>query len=376
MKDNFKDSVGYRNPVVPFFGGDIEEDYKNDEYVNVLCALLKENAPELLSRFRYIVIESAKRSEEEKKELDRMEADKFKLLGEIEVQEDKLDYELAQIPKEPGEDRLQTVLTIGLSIFMVVGVAKLFDISATEIFKLDDINSILIFLASVCAAASINIGERKAIESHTKYVFDEERYTSTIAIGETTEKMIDGKTVERSRPAEKKRKLNPAIYIAGAILVCETAFVSLGFLSTIPISTAQPADPMLSSLKTVATIAASALAGLVNIALAWGSALQKASWERENLKSKKKIVDEHFSSESVFVSKRQLNDLEKRIIKKEKEVELARKLSVEEHVRFSQDLADRLRPKHFGVDTPTSTMPTSTYTNGSKRQPQSQTSKR
>lgn len=367
MKDDFKDSMGYRNPVVPFFGEDIEENYENDEYVNVLCDLLKVNAPELLSRFRYIVIESAKRSEQSRKELIQMEEDRFKMIGEIHAQEDKLDYELTQLSKEPGESKWQPVLTIvltvGLSIFMIVGVAKLFNVPAEDIFKPDDINDVLMLAVSIFAAASINIGERQAIESHTKYMFDVERHAS---MPDTSNPL--GDVVEQSRPAVRKWKLNPAFYVAAAILICETAFVSLGFLSTKNPFTAQP----MSNVEVVAVIAAAALAGLVNIALAWGNALQKASWERENLQLKKEIVNKHFSSASNFSSKQQLNDLEKRISKKEKEVELTKKLSVEEHVRFSQDLADHIIPKHFGVDTSISTH---MYSNGSKRQTQPKASK-
>lgn len=358
MKDNFEDTMKYRNPVVPFFGENIGEDYTNDQYVNVLCDLLKENAPELLSRFKYIVIESAKRSEAEKTELVDMEEAKFKLIGDIQAQEDKLDYELTQLPNKPGEGRWQSVLSIvltaGLSVFMVVGVANLFSVSPGDIFRPDNL---FVLMISIFAAASINLGERKTIESHTKYIFDVERYYADLEASKAT-----GETVGSSRPPANNRRLNPAIYVAGAILVCETAFVSLGFLSTPSFSTAQPIDPV---LKNTGIIAASALAGLVNIALAWGDALQKASWERENLRLKKDIVNKHFSSESIFVSKQQLNDLEKRIAKKEKAVELARKLSVEEHIRFSQDLSDYLIsiPKHFGVEKST---PTYAYTNGSK----------
>lgn len=345
MKKEFSIPTQQRSPVVPFFGEEIGEDYKDDEYLNVLCELLKGNAPDLLSRFKYIVIESSNQWMERKKELKELEEERFELIGKIQCQEEKLDYYLTQLPEEPTENKWQMLLTAGLAVFMVVGVAKLFNKFPDDLIRINQLQNAVVLAISLIAATAINIAERKAVENHVKYTFDSIRQSDTAK----SEGNSDTDNSKLPQLHSRKPAWNPAIYVAVAILLCETAFVSLGFMSTPDFSSSQTSS---SALENIAIIAASALAGLVNIALAWGSALQRATWERENFKKRKEIVESHFSDDLTFSSKEQLYDLEKRIEKKEREVERDRELSVEEHARFSEDLSERLMSKVFGVDEP------------------------
>lgn len=339
MKNDFNSSMSQRSPVVPFFGGEVSENYKDDKYLSVLCELLESNAPDLLGRFRHIVIESSNQWEEGKKELKQLEEERFDLIGKIQCQEDRLDYQLTQLPKEPKENKWQMVLTAGLSIFMIVGVAKLFNTAPDELIWIDSLQRLIVLIMSIIAAAAINIAERKAIESHVKYTFDSDRQAT-----ERKNKGIQNDSDDKRSPSSIRKVFrNPALVVALTMLICETAFVSEALVSTSEYSVAK-------SVPLPIAIAASALASLVNISMAWGSALQMVSWERDNLKERRAIVEKHFSDDWSFFSKEQLHDLEKRVEKKSKEVEQARKLSVEEHVRFSEDLSERLIPKVFGVN--------------------------
>lgn len=159
---------------VPYLGTEL--DPFDDAHVRVLYKLLDRYAPELLVRFRYVVIESTKQLEGKVKALSALEDRKLELIQEIEKHENSLDYKLGQVPSQPGtsikSNATKVLLTVGLSVFLFIGVLFVFDIRVSELSRLRNVPAICL---SLIAASAINVAERETIERHVKYNFDVRR---------------------------------------------------------------------------------------------------------------------------------------------------------------------------------------------------------
>lgn len=133
------------------------------------------------------------------------------------------------------------------------------------------------------------------------------------------------------------------ILLAGAIIVFETAFVAVGLIGTLPIIRTGP-------IMNIAIIAASALSALINISLAWGSALERSSWEEDYMKKIKEITDKHFSDEKEIPSREELKEVRELIKESKEEIKKLRRYAVGEFRRWEEDLKKYLEIDRFGPD--------------------------
>ena len=302
----------------------LESDLDDDQYTNVLCQLLQLNSPELLNRFRYVVVESTQQWKKNKDQLKALEEERTKIVGKAEADRAFVENALRELPEEPKLDAIELGLTVGLSVFPFLSIASLSVPNTNEILAPKNLPNAVV---SLLAAISINLAERKTIESHAEYAF------------EMKQSHKDADNLDNSFWDMVVNK-ESTIWLAGTIVAAETTFVASGLLEFFP-NAEWP--------QRFAIIIGSSLSALINVSLAWGSALKRASWRRKYLEDKQKIVRAQLSrDESAKLTAALLNDMNDRIQRLREETSTAKLNATKEYRRWERDVKNYLLVRPFG----------------------------
>ncbi|PSR18346.1 hypothetical protein C8255_07875 [filamentous cyanobacterium CCP3] len=318
---------------IPYLGTDSEP--FEDPYTRFLAELLEAHAPELLSRFRRVVVESARQLKHKEEYLQSLEEKKIQLVGELEAKSKALDHSLSQLPKEPSSTWVEFGLTVGLSVLLFIGVLTLFEVQIRSAF--DSRNYIKTIIA-LSAAICINLAERKTVEHHAQHNAEVKNERLSQMLDKADNSILslsDDRRAFWSRIAEGESP----IWLAGTIVVSETAFVSAGLLDLLVTA------PW--TLQAAAIIGAS-LAALINVALAWGMALEKASWKRDFLKKKQQIIVEQFENMQAAASAdARLKEINENIEDLKRKIKNDRQDAAREYRRWERDLKGYLQVNSF-----------------------------
>ena len=311
---------------IPYLG-DINSDF-NDTHSNKLTTLLEKYAPELLSRLYGVVLMSALEVKEKEEELETLREQKIALEEDVARKDELYKQTLDKIPEKPGSRFFmgELLLTFGLSILLFIGIYNIFGLVPQQASKLKNLPQTILALAG---AICINLAEKNSIERHVEYhneVKDEIQ-----------------KNEEKKRPYwERMLAGEQPIFLAVFIVIAEMGFTASGLFTLID-------DDFFTRFTAVL---GTSLAAVINVAQAWGLAIKKAKWKKDNLNKLDQINEEKIKIKSEAEADRaKLKGTERQIKNLETKIRILQKKATIEYIRWEKDLKRFMKVKPFDSET-------------------------
>lgn len=327
-RNYFSEENTYKRSIskIPYLG-DINSDF-NDTHSNKLTTLLEKYAPELLSRLYGVVLMSALEVKEKEEELETLREQKIALEEDVARKDELYKQTLDKIPEKPGSRFFmgELLLTFGLSILLFIGIYNIFGLVPQQASKLKNLPQTILALAG---AICINLAEKNSIERHVEYhneVKDEIQ-----------------KNEEKKRPYwERMLAGEQPIFLAVFIVIAEMGFTASGLFTLID-------DDFFTRFTAVL---GTSLAAVINVAQAWGLAIKKAKWKKDNLNKLDQINEEKIKIKSEAEADRaKLKGTERQIKNLETKIRILQKKATIEYIRWEKDLKRFMKVKPFDSET-------------------------
>lgn len=236
-----------------------EETLLKDSHTRHLAQILEKYQPELFSRWRWIVLASAKEAKLEKEKLKKMKIKLENLLAEVAKWKALINDNLDTLPPQPKEPFWYNLLSLGLSYLLFLSICEFTGIDTRNLVTQDWFFLLISFLGAIC----INLGEKLSVEF----------LVATVRRYEPRRNYKDSQEYQDLIPFWCRYTTgDPAIWYATILVALETGFAGSGLLGLLP--------PQASKNTGIVIIVflSCGLAALVNVALGWGIALNKISW--------------------------------------------------------------------------------------------------
>lgn len=316
-------------PSTAWNGQSTPEAILNDSHNRKLFELLHEFKPELLQRWVEVVRATAEKALAETEILRAMLEELKKLEAEAKKAEatfvpsldshgiPKLEPKPPALPKKESKI-LDAAYSIGLSFMLFLGVSEYLGIDVQGITS----EQYPLAALSLIAAISLTAAAKKAI---IKWV---------IATRSDEPKRTHSDDPRHANTVPFWRRLfqgDPAVYLSVLIVLFEIMFAGPGLLGALPPKLAAQLPFQLTA------IAASGLAALVNISLAWGTALDKIRQQQE-FQNAQTLQDQKYDAHQQALIDREQNE-DYRALKAVDQA--AREKAAEAHAR-SQILRDQI----------------------------------
>jgi hypothetical protein len=288
------------------------------DYTKRIFELLEHNAPELLNRFGSLIIEYAKRIQKKEERLEYLENETTILASKVASNKKRLKISLDEIPPEPKTEWHNSILSIGLSFLLFIGVLSFLQLEIEDIPK-QPLISILALAASIC----INLAEKKSIENFVYHYVKNDNNSK-----------IDANNLG-------KYLFQSPILVAILIVISETGLAASG-LQAINIVNSD------NWLLQMSIFMGAALAALVNVSLAWSEGKDRAEWEIKHQEEKKTRIRENIRYIVEYESdEKLLKKLNRQISRIRKELNIEKREAVKEYVRWERDLKTYLGINQF-----------------------------
>lgn len=229
-----------------------------------LAMLLQRYKPELLSRWRHVVLPASDKSKREEQEYQRLFNQKEEIEAELGSQKGSFESSLGEdsVINQNQTNNYQLGLSLGLSFMLFLGISEYVGVEIQSITP-DKIHLALLSLAAaVCITLAQKIGIIKFVKATRSYepkrsFHDDERHKNTIPFW------------------QRIRQGDAAVWFSIAVVVFEMFFAAPGLISLLrPKQQAQ-------FLFQLSVFVATGLAALVNVILAWGTALDEIRLAQE-----------------------------------------------------------------------------------------------
>jgi hypothetical protein len=249
-----------------------KESLFEDLHTHPLAKLLEYGQKELFERLYWVVLASAQRVSREEEVLVELRSEQESLAEKVGELEEAIasfpkvdDFEdplpLIELPSKPVPPKWHKWLTVGLALMLFLGIAYFLELDLQDLTP----EQIPLLILGLAGAICINLGEYSGIFSMVigvrrsdpaRSFKDDERYANTIPFW------------------CRVREGDAAIWTSIAMVLLETFFAAPGLLDLL--TPEMKEDPVWK----MAVFAATGLAALVNVIMAWGDALREIHWEQ------------------------------------------------------------------------------------------------
>ncbi|MER3587520.1 MAG: hypothetical protein C4322_03480, partial [Mastigocladus sp. ERB_26_1] len=260
------DWMYFDTPQIPWRWGMWEvESLFDNRHTLPLAKFLETKEPQLLAQWFASVAPAAAQARQAEVTLDNLRLQRNQLaakLAELEVL-DPEEADFIQRDRTPPINYWEWLLTIGLSLMLFVGIAEI--LLQLDLGKLSPKKMPLFYLAllgAICLTAGAKLMVIRWVKATRSYepkrnFFDDPNYANPIPFWS---RLTSG---------------DSAVWLSIAIVVLEVAFAAPGFIEMLPHKLQkQPLIQMTAFLGT-------GIAAMINIGLAWGTALNEIRLEQE-----------------------------------------------------------------------------------------------
>lgn len=254
-------------PSTPFSQGEFEQQIAKPTPFDSFCSqplamLLQYSKPELLNRWYHVVLTAAYKYRTEEEEYQRLLNQKEEVETELGSWKGSFESSLGEDAVSNQTNNYQLVLSLGLSLMLFLGISEYFGLEIQNITP----DKFLLVLLSLAGAVCLTLGAKSGIVKFVKATrsyepkrsfHDDERYKNTIPFW------------------ERIRQGDAAVWISIAVILFEMFFAAPGLISLL--------SPKLQAqfLVQLSVFFATGFAALVNVILAWGTALYEIHLAQE-----------------------------------------------------------------------------------------------
>lgn len=308
----FRNLIPLDSPQIPWRWGNREvESLFDNPHTRPLAVFLDTLEPQLLAQWYASVAPSAALANKAAIALEDLRYQKNEVVAKL--------AELEALSTQSGDESKNVhsknswewLLTVGLSLMLFLGIAE------TLRIEIEDLNpeKLPLFSLALLGAICLTAGAKlmvirwvKATRSDEpkRSFYDDQRYANPVAFWS---RIFSG---------------DSAIWLSLAIVLLEIAFAGPGFIRLLPL------DLRKQLLIKVSAFMGTGIAALINIGLAWGTALQEIRFQSEH-----PLTTEEMQQQSAWRQAKVTKVLLKELMQE-----------VEEQKRFVQDLRKRAQLEH------------------------------